>query len=499
MDELIPLRLSTLGALPQGVLVPTYDRARLSPGIVHVGLGNFHRAHQAWYLHRLMQAGEAMDWAIIGAGVRPYDSAMRDRLLAQDCLTTLIELDPARTAVEVTGAMIDYLPVEPDNGALIAQIADPSTRIVSMTVTEGGYYNGPHGFDIDHADLRADIATPDRPRTVFGAIVAALGLRHAAGHGPITLLSCDNLQNNGDILRNAVVTLAQATDPALAKWIDRSCSFPNSMVDCIVPATGPTELDLVHGLGIDDKAPVTHEAFRHWVIEDKFCAGRPAWDKVGAIMTDDVHVFEAMKLRILNGGHQIVANAGELLSVGTISDATADPTIGALFDKVEAEEILPQVAPVPGFTPEAYLDLIRARFLNPRIVDTTRRVAFDGSSRHPGFLLPSLRDRLASGQPAPGLALVEALWARYCVGTREDGTTIEPNDPMWDRLQPQARAAQSDPMVWLQMDDIYGPLAQNPEFRAAFADAVIAVRDLGVVGAIEAYCHGARTPRASAS
>ena len=332
---------------------------------------SFHRAHQAWYLHRLMCQGLCRDWGIVGAGVRPYDAQMREKLLAQDCLTTLIELDPDSTAVEVTGAMIDYLPVEDGHAPLIALMADPSIRIVSLTVTEGGYYRAGVAFDAEHSDIHADVQSPGRPTTAFGAIVEALRQRRADGTGPFTVQSCDNLQNNGDVARDTVVSLARLIDPGLADWINQRCSFPNSMVDCIVPATGPNELALVQSVGICDTAPVTHEPFRHWVIEDAFCAGRPEWERVGAIMTGEVHSFEVMKLRILNGGHQIVANAGDLLGIETISEAATHPLISALFRKVQTEEILPQVQPVSGFTPPEYLELIERRFANPRIVDTT--------------------------------------------------------------------------------------------------------------------------------
>ncbi|WP_425483623.1 mannitol dehydrogenase family protein [Halovulum dunhuangense] len=465
-----PLSNATLADLPEGVERPRYDRHALTPGIVHIGLGNFHRAHQAWYTHRLMQEGLAQDWAILGAGVRPYDAAMRERLLAQDCLTTLIELAPDHRAAEVTGAMIDYLPIEEGNGPLVRAMADPRIRIVSLTVTEGGYYIDPVSgcFDAGHPDIAHDAAQPDRPRTAFGAMVAALRLRRAAGHPPFTGLSCDNLRGNGAILRQTVVGLARLSDPDLADWIDTTGAFPNSMVDSIVPATGPEELALVREMGIADNAPVTHENFRQWVIEDRFCDGRPDWDRVGATFTDDVHAYEMMKIRILNAGHQVLANAGELLSVPTIADCMAHPAISAMFRKVQTEEILPHVDGVPGMTPGAYLALIERRFANPAIRDTIRRVAFDGSSRHPGFLLPILRDGLATGGSVEGLALVEALWARMCAGRRDDGTVIEPNDPHWAQLAAAADEARNRPGAWLAQGGLYGDLGQHPAFAAAF-------------------------------
>ncbi len=474
-----PIRLSNanLNAMPAGISVPNYERRKLRPGIVHIGLGNFHRAHQAWYLHRLMQDGLALDWAIVGAGVRPYDATMRDRLIAQDCLTTLIELDPTGTSAEVIGSMIDYLPVEEGNGPLIAAIANPATRIVALTVTEGGYFVDPQtsGFDGQHPDIQHDAKYPAAPITAFGAIVAGLKARRASGTGPLTGQSCDNLQGNGDILRQTVVSLARLSDPDLADWIDANCSFPNSMVDCIVPATGERELELVRSLGIDDAAPVTHENFRQWVLEDDFCAGRPDWDKVGATFTDAVHDYETMKIRILNAGHQVLANAGELLGMSTIADCMAHPAIAAFFAKVQAEGITPYVAPVPEVTPSEYAKLIGTRFANPSIVDTVRRVAFDGSSRHPGFVLPILREALAGSNPIDGLALVEALWARMCAGTRDDGSIIEPNDPNWEELTGTAQQTKTDPDAWLRQHQIYGDLGDNPAFAAAFSRWLTAI------------------------
>jgi len=442
MDELISLSNATLDQLT--VERPRYDRASLTPGIVHIGVGNFHRAHQAWYLHRLMQAGQAHDWAIIGAGVRPYDAAMREKLLAQDCLTTLIELDPAKVSAEIVGSMIDYLPIEEGNGALISQMADPAIRIVAMTVTESGYYIDPvaKGFDGSHPDLQHDAANARAPVTAFGAIVEALRLRRAAGLGPFTCLSCDNLQGNGDILRQTVVSLARLSDPDLADWIDADVTFPNSMVDCIAPATGSKELALAAEFGIKDSAVVTHEAFRQWVIEDAFCAGRPAWEKTGATFSDDVHGFETMKIRILNAGHQVVANVGEILGIETIADCMAHPGIKSFFGNVERLEIAPTVSAVPGKTPSQYVDLIEERFSNPRIVDTTRRVAFDGSARHPGFVLPILQT---------------------------------------------AKKAKARPLAWLEQSNIYGDLAQSAPFSQAFARWLPLIWDQGCEAALTSY------------
>ena len=397
-----------------------------------------------------MDQGLDHDWAIVGAGVRAGDAAQRERLLAQDWLTTLVELDPSGKSAEVTGSMIDFVPVDADSASLISAMAQPNIRIVALTVTEGGYYQtGTGSFDAGHPDMVHDTANLASPRTVFGAMIAALRQRRDAGAGPFTCQSCDNLQGNGDILHQTVLGLARLSDSVLADWIDANCTFPNAMVDCIVPATGPAELALVREFGIEGAAPVTHENFRQWVIEDKFCAGRPAWEKVGATLTNDVHAYEAMKLRLLNVGHQVIATPGELLSIETISGCMENAAIKGLFRKVMISEMVPHVAAVPGMTPLDYVDLVDSRFSNAEIRHTTRRIVFEGSSRHPGFLLPIVRDAVAAGTPVSGLALVEALWARMCEGTRDDGSTIAPNDPFWAELQTLARTARDRPQAWI--------------------------------------------------
>ncbi len=491
-NSAVHLRRDSLSDLPATVRVPSYAYAELTPGIVHIGLGNFHRAHQAWYIHQLMQQGQAHDWAIIGAGVRSYDSEMRKRLLEQDCLTTLIELDPKGVSAEVIGPMIDYLPVETSNAALIRQMAQPSMKIVSLTVTEGGYYLDANtgALNTDHPEILHDAANPNQPCTVFGAIIAALRQRRAQGIGPFTALSCDNLKDNGVILRNCVVGLARLSDPALADWIDQNGAFPNSMVDCIVPATTDQVISQCHALGVDDQAPVSHENYRQWVIEDDFCAGRPPLEQVGVTLTRDVQSYETMKLRILNGGHQLLANVGEILNVPTISDCMQDRDILAFFRKVQEEEILPHVAAVPGATANEYLEQVETRFANTAIHDTTRRVAFDGSARHPGFLLPSLRDALAAGSSINGLALAEAFWCRMCAGYREDGTEIAPNDPQWEDLQKTALVSKANPELWVEQRHYSGDHGLGADFPGAFASWLNTIWQRGSRAAITEYVSG---------
>ncbi len=497
MDELMKdheatlIRLSnaTLSDLPEAILRPTYDRQALTPGIVHIGLGNFHRAHQAWYLHRLMQKGLAQDWAIIGAGVRAYDSEQRAKLASQDYLTTLIELDPSGTSAEVIGSLIDFLPVEDGHRALIRQMSDPAIRIVSLTVTEGGYFLDPatKKFDESDPDILHDAAHLDHPRTAFGAIIAALDTRRAAGLPPFTCQSCDNLPGNGAILRDVVVGLATLADPSLGKWISENVSFPNSMVDCIVPSTGPKELALASELGIKDQAPVTHENFRQWVVEDDFCAGRPPWEEVGVTLSNRVHDYEAMKLRILNGGHQIIAAPAELFGLETIADAMKHPLIKRFLHQIVLTEIAPHVPSLPDKTPAQYLDLVDLRFSNPAIYDTVRRVAYDGSSRHTGAVLPVIRDAIFAGKLIDGLALSQALWAHMCAGQREDGSQIEPNDPVWQDLNAAALASKSDPQIWLEQRHFYGDIADHVAFCKAFAHWLERLNTDGVEAALEAY------------
>ena len=418
-----------------------------------------------------MQQGLCHDWAIIGAGVRPADEIQRQRLQDQNYLTTLIELDPSGKLVEIVGSMIGFAKVESSNSALIQQMADPQIRIVSLTVTEGGYFTNPSTgkFNPNSPDVQYDVTHPNEPKTAFGSIIAALKIRRDQGIAPFTCMSCDNLQGNGDIFKQTISELAALIDPELSQWIIANCTFPNSMVDCIVPVTGPKEIALAKTYDIEDAAPVTHENFRQWVIEDNFCAGRPQWEHVGVTFTQDIHSYEAMKIRILNGGHQVIANPGEVLGIDYISQCMQHPEIGELFRKVASTEVVPHVQPVPGMTPLSYVDLINRRFSNPEIVDTVRRVAFDGSSRHTGFILPVLRDALHQEKPYQGLTLSQAIWARMCEGTRENGSVIEPNDPYWAELNPVAKSAKNDPLIWLKQKHIYGELVENEKFCQSFS------------------------------
>lgn len=485
----LPLNENNLESIQSTVLKPNYIRSNLSAGILHIGVGNFHRAHLSWYLHRLMQKDLAKDWAIIGSGITQYDVKMREGLQVQDFLTTLIELDPeGNQSCEVVGPMIGYVPVEKNNQKLIIAMSDSNIRIVSLTVTEGGYFLDENGdFNLKHPDIIHDINNPDIPKTVFGVIVSALKNRKKNNIGPFTGLSCDNLMQNGNKLKQAIIGIAKEQDLELSEWINQNCTFPNAMVDCIVPRTGEIEIDIVRNLGIEDLAPVSHEDFRQWVIEDKFCKGRPPWEKVGVQFSDNVHGYEDQKIRILNGGHQILANAAELLNIETVRDAMKNKMIVSLLEKIEKDEIIPHIKPVPGYTPLEYYELIASRFSNPSIQDTTRRVAFDGSSRHAGFLVPSIKDGIKHNISIIGLSLAEALWARMCEGTREDGSIIEPNDPHWEKLNACAKKSKENPLEWLEQLEIYGDTSKDDKFRDYFSKWLKMIYQEGVENTLNEY------------
>ncbi|MEM7041952.1 MAG: mannitol dehydrogenase family protein [Pseudomonadota bacterium] len=484
------LSLASLDDLPASIDRPNYRRDQQSPGIVHIGTGNFHRAHQAVYLDDLFKKGRDLDWAIIGAGFRPPDGAMRKALEGQDWLTTVVERDAETCTARVTGAMIGFLPVGEGGRAMVQALADPRIRIVSLTVTEGGYCVDPAtgSFDPEHPDIRADVADPEAPTQVFGTLVAALKARRAAGTPPFTVMSCDNIPGNGHVAAEAVTGFAKLVDPDLARWIEDEVAFPNSMVDRITPATTDHERTfLQERFGVEDAWPVFCEPFRQWVMEDRFCNGRPAFDDVGVTLTDDVAPFELMKLRMLNGGHAAIAYPAALLDIHTVDETMAHPLIGGFLDKLQREEVIPVVPPVPGIDRSDYLALITHRFANPEIKDTIPRLCQDGSNRQPKFILPSTRDRLAGGQSVDGLALVSALWCRYCYGETDTGVPIDVDDVQADRLREAATRARAEPRAFLDLGDIFGDIAESEIFEEAFRTMLDSLWQKGVATTIEHY------------
>ena len=486
------LSLVTVRSLRSEVMTPHYARTSLTPGIVHFGVGNFHRAHLAVYLDDLFNMGLNQDWAIIGAGVMPSDEIMREKLAAQDYLTTVVEQDANYSAARVTGPMIDFIPPS-ERKRLMAVLDDPAIRIVSLTVTEGGYMINPATgkFDPTHPALQRDAQNPDDPTTAFGLILHGLKARKAAGILPYTVMSCDNVPHNGVVTRNAVAGLARLMDPKFGDWVEQNVAFPNAMVDRITPATSDRERQIAsETFGIEDNWPVFCEEFKQWVVEDNFPAGRPDFEKVGAQFVNDVTPFEYMKIRILNGGHAVIAYSGGLMDVHYVHEAMEHPLIHAFFEKVEQEEIIPTVMPVPDTNIQDYYKLIDRRFSNPKIGDTERRLCFDGSNRQPKFIVPVIADNLAAGRSISGLALESALWCRYCAGTSDSGKVIEPNDPSWDRLQALSLRAKADPVAWLSMEDIYGDVAVDAGFRAAFAGWLNMLWRDGTAKTLEKYTAG---------
>ncbi|MBY5805329.1 mannitol dehydrogenase family protein [Rhizobium ruizarguesonis] len=485
------LSLATLSDVARTAAIPGYDRASLKAGIVHFGVGNFHRAHQAIYLDDLFNAGTDHDWAIVGAGVLPSDAAMREKLAAQDFLTTVVEQDNNKTAARVTAPMIDILPVG-DATAIIAKLADPEIRIVSMTITEGGYFIDASGtFNPTHPAIAADGQNPNAPKTVFGLIVAGLKARKDKGIGPFTVMSCDNIPHNGVVTANAVVGTAALSDPAFADWIRANVAFPNGMVDRITPATSQREVDFLRdNFQIEDSWPVYCEEFKQWVLEDKFTAGRPALEKVGVTFVPDVTPYEHMKIRILNGGHAAIAYPAALMDIHFVHDSMEDPLIRAFLAKLEKDEIIPIVPPVPNTSLADYFALIEHRLLNPKIADTIPRLAQDGSNRQPKFILPSTLDNLRQGRDVVGLALVSALWCRYFAGKTDSGKDIVFNDASAERLHAAALKAKDDPSAFLVFDDIFGEVAKSELFRKRFAHALKTLWEKGTRETLQLYLDG---------
>ncbi len=490
--ETVELSLETLPRIPANVSKPSYDRSSLSKGILHFGPGNFHRSHQAVYLDDLMNLGLDHDWAIVGASVMPGDARLRDVMMKQDLLSTVVTQSTTKSEARITGPMIDYLPVG-DTQAILDTLADPAIRIVSLTVTEGGYFvDAATGkFDSGHAAIVADANNIESPKTVFGYIVQGLAGRRARGEAAYTVMSCDNLPHNGHAVRAAVVGLARLVDESLAQWIDTHSSFPNGMVDRITPATGDFERSRVRSLfGVADDSPVFCEDYIQWVLEDDFVSGRPAFERVGVQIVPDVAPYEMMKIRILNGGHAALAYPAGLLGIEYAHEAMQNDLVKGYLEKVQLTEIVPTVPPVPGVELNEYQASVVQRFSNPAIGDTITRLCFDGSNRQPKFIVPTIAARLAAGESIEGLALSSAFWCRYCEGVLESGETIAPNDPSWDLLQATAKASVSDPLAWLAMRDVYGDVGNDARFQESFTRAIQGIRSEGVAAMLTGYING---------
>lgn len=480
MSDIRP-EYETLDALPRNVARPGYDPAKLTPGIVHVGVGNFHRAHMGVYLDRLHALGDHSDWGIVGAGVRPGDAAMRDRLSAQDWMCTVVELDPAGLTARLTAPMCGFAEVTPE--ATVAAMADPRVRIVSLTVTEGGYFTDAEGyFDPAHPDILADTGD-GAPRTVFGMMLAALAARRTAGLPGFTVMSCDNLPGNGHAAHAACAGLAELRGEATL--LD-DVAFPNGMVDCITPATDDGVRAMVREkFGIADAAPVICEPFRQWVMEDNFPHGRPPLEEVGVEFVTDVVPYELMKLRVLNAGHASLAYAAALLGHRMVHEAMGDKDIVDWLRTVLSREAIPTLNRIDGVDFEDYLETCLVRFANPGIGDTVARLCLDGSNRQPKFILPTVRDRLTAGAPVGGLALEVALWMTYCAEAGGLGAPVLDDE----RAAELTAAARAGVDAFLDIDDVFGDLAR-PDFAGPVQQARSRIEKAGVRGALQDYAAG---------
>jgi fructuronate reductase len=447
-------------------------------GIVHLGLGAFFRAHGAIYIAEAMEAAGG-DWGVIGVSLQ--SPGTRDKLKPQGWAYTALELGPDGEKPRLVTVLRDVLVAPEDPEAVLAAMAAPTVSIVSLTVTEKGYCHQPSTgrLNRDHPDIVHDLATP-LPRSAPGFIVRALARRKAAGLAPFTVLCCDNLPENGRVVRAVVLELAGLIDPALADWIAAEGAFPATMVDRIVPATAPADIDRLEALtGYRDEAPVMHEPFRQWVIEDAFVGARPDFGAVGAEMVADVTPFEHMKLRMLNGTHSSLAYLGYLAGYETIAETVADPVLADFARALWRDEIIPALTPPPGVDLPAYADALAARYANPAIRHRTWQIAMDGSQKLPQRILGTIAESRAAGRPVPGLTLAVAAWMRYTSGRDEKGQPIEVKDPLAPRL---AALWRDDPAATVR-----GFLAVEEVFPAALRDDAGFASDLtealdGLVG-----------------
>jgi mannitol 2-dehydrogenase len=475
----------TLTRLNAAVAVPHYDRRDVTTGVVHLGVGNFHRSHQAMYLDTLMNSGAALDWGICGIGLQPSNVRMRDALAAQDGLYTLVIRHADGTwDARVIGSIVEYLFAPDDPEAAIEKMAAPGTRIVSLTVTEGGYGLDAVTGEFNPSDepVMADLRPGAPPRTMFGLVTEALARRRARGIPAFTILSCDNIQGNGQVSRAAFTAFARLRDPELADWITAHVRFPNCMVDRITPKTTDEDrAELSRRFGLDDQWPVLCEPFTQWVLEDDFSDGRPPLEAVGVQIVPDVEPYELMKLRLLNASHQALCHPGRLVGYRFVHEVTTDPLFaGFLLDYMTAEAI-PTLRPVPGVDPTGYAYQLIERFSNPEVRDTVARLCANASDCIPKFLLPVIRQQLAAGGPVTRSAAVVASWARDAEGTDENGTPHELDDDLAPQLQAAAGRQRRHLTAFLEDNRaVFGELAGDPRFTAVYTSILNSLLERGV-------------------
>lgn len=480
-DAPVELRAENLEAIAaRGVEVPRYDRSAVRTGIVHLGVGAFHRVHQALYTDDLLARGETA-WGICGVGVLPQDERMAQVLRAQDHLYTVVTKDGDGTVgARVVGSIVDYLLAPQDPEAVVARIAHPDTRIVTLTITEGGYsVNEATGAFDPTPEVLADLEPGATPSTAFGLVVAALARRRDEGTGPLTIASCDNLPGNGDLAKLAFTAFAERLDPELSAWIREEIAFPNSMVDRIAPVT--TDADralLTERFGVVDGWPAVCEPFTMWVIQERFVAGRPAWEEVGATVADDVRPYELMKLGLLNSSHQALAYFGHLLGHVYADQAATDPEIAGLVRGYLAEAT-PAIPQDDAMDLAGFRDELLPRFSNAAIGDTVARLAAYSSDRIPQWLVPVIRTNLAAGRPVDHAAAIVASWARYAEGVDEDGQAIDAVDHRWEERHAAALAQDQDPLAFVRERSMFGDLAEQPAFTEPYLRALTTLRTDG--------------------
>ncbi len=481
------LNATTLHDLPEAVRKPLYSRADLFEHTVHIGVGGFHRAHQALYLDDLLALPDTERWAECGLGVLPADARMRDALAAQDGLYTLVERSEGGYDARVIGSLTSFLLAPGATEAALEKLAHPDTRIVSLTITEGGYFidEATGAFLAGDPRITADLADPTAPQTSLGLLAEALDRRRARGLPPFTVMSCDNLQGNGHVTERVLTGYAELRSPALARWIRDHVAFPNSMVDRITPATTEADIDELSAIhGYRDRWPVVTEPFKQWVIEDIFCAGRPQWERVGAEFTGDVAPYEIMKMRLLNGSHLAMAYLGALRGFTFVHELMADPLL-LRFTERFMEEVTPVVPRIAGVDVAAYKRTLVERFSNPTINDQVTRIASEGSAKIPKWLLPSIVELLALGRSAKLACFVLASWTHYLArGVDAAGKPLDILDARKAELRSLAAAG---PKAFLAERSLFGEsLPANPAFTGAVEAGVAALATKGAAAAIEA-------------
>jgi mannitol 2-dehydrogenase len=482
------LNQASLGSL--SIPVPSYDRSQVKVGIVHFGVGGFHRAHQAMYLDQLMERGKALDWGICGVGVMPFDLKMKEALQSQDCLYTLVEKAPDGSwNPQVIGSIVQYLYAPDDPDAVIEKMADPATRIVSLTITEGGYNFHPvtGKFDDTNPAVQADLAPGAVPATTFGLITEALVRRRSRGIEPFTVMSCDNIQGNGHMAQEVFTAFARLRDPELAEWVASNVRFPNSMVDRITPVTTDEDRTQVRErFDIDDAWPVVCEPFTQWALEDDFSTGRPPLEEVGVQLVADVVPYELMKLRLLNASHQALCYFGYLAGYRLVHEVAQDPLFANFLLDYMNTEATPTLAPVPGIDLDAYKQQLIERFSNAGVRDTVARLCARSSERIPTWLVPVIRENVAAGRDVTLSAAVVASWARYAEGVDEQGEPIEIVDQLADTVRRLAAQQQEDPLAFVKNRELFGDLANEPAFTEPYLNVLDSLHTNGARATLQA-------------